>query len=126
MKNLQILCQKKAGFRPLLYNKSFKTYCNSASIDCLDWFAWASIEVAACDKIWFLVKLAVSAAKSASRIRLFAALVLVAMLDRLLIVWSNLFSKAPNLDLSPLTVVRAVFYYGKVLVCLIFLSYFFK
>ena len=62
----------------------FNSIYNNTIIDCLDWFAGASIEVAACDKIWFLVKLAVSAAKSASKIRLFAALVFVAILDRLL------------------------------------------
>ena len=71
-------------------------------------FACASIEVAACDKICDLVKLLVSAAKSASSILDLAASVLTFKVVRLLIVASRRFSYAPKVALNLETVSRAL------------------
>jgi hypothetical protein len=43
-------------------------YFNRVRILCGSWLAWANIAVDDCVRIWFFVKVVVSAAKSASRI----------------------------------------------------------
>src|SRR4051794_24643748 len=69
---------------------------SSFRIDCVDWLAWASIEVPAWVRTWARVKLVISDAMSVSRIRDSEAVVFSMAVFRLLTVWSNRFWMAPR------------------------------
>jgi len=58
---------------------------------CVEEFAWASIEVPACDRIWFLVNFVISAAMSVSRMADSEAVMFSIDTLRLLIAYSKRF-----------------------------------
>ena len=82
-------------------------YCSRAKTLCGAVLAWARIAMPACCRICAFVNAAVSAAKSASRIRLREASRFSLTADKLAIVDSKRFWMAPSVLRKPLTVVSA-------------------
>jgi len=87
--------------------QGLKTYLSSCNTVCGAILAWASMAVAACWRILFLVNSIISLAISTSRMRDSDAARFSEAAPRLLMVWSNLFCQAPRFDLWVETVVIA-------------------
>src|SRR5690554_5341184 len=85
--------ERRSLFPPLIDHWLYQP--SRLSTACGSWLAWASMAVPACCMIWFLVRLADSAAKSVSMIRLRAADTFSEMFCRLLMVDSKRFCTAP-------------------------------